>query len=229
MERGFAGTDPAREAAMLQGPKEPGRQELERLMGIVREHAKATLAKPVTQRDSHLGFLRNNWKRYAIGINRRNFEAERFAAVMDRATRDLITLIEESGGVEHLEDRQRLKFTRDSVEGAMDSVIAYEAAIEPPEEAAPAEQAAPSAEEPAVVATEAEAPAAPPPEPQIDTVQAQAAEDEDRQSARYGFGASRNKVAPDAVEVRIDSELQRRVQAALRARQLAMPKSDEDR
>lgn len=210
---------------MLQGPKEPGKQEVERLMGIVREHAKATLAKPVTQRESHLAFLRNNWKRYAIGVNRRVFEADKFAVAMDRATRDLITLIEESGGVEHLEDRQRLKFTRDSVEGAMDSVIAYEAAIEPVEAEAPAEEPAPAAEP---VAAE-EAPPAPPPEPQIDTAEALAAEEEDRQSARYGFGVARKKAASDAVEVRIDTELQRRVQAALRARQLAMPKSDDDR
>jgi len=105
--------------------------EVKRLFAIARGHAKTALAKPVTQRESYLAFCRLNWKRYASGFSKSNTECERFANALDRATRDLVALIEEGGDAEIAGERRRLQFLRDSVEGAMDSVIVYEAAYAP--------------------------------------------------------------------------------------------------
>jgi hypothetical protein len=193
-------------------------KEVRRLMGIVREHAKAVLAKPVAQRESHLAFCRENWKRYAKGMTWRTGECERFAAALDRATRDLITQVEETGGMGAWEDR-RLQFDNDPVEGAMESVIVYEAAIEPAEPPAPPSPATEATPKDDTTRSSTVVPP-PPPElpPQIDVAEAQAAELADRQAARFGFGISRPKVSAASVEVRIDAELQRKVHAALRSR-----------
>jgi hypothetical protein len=192
----------------------PQDKEVRRLMGIVREHAKAALAKPLAQRESHLAFCRENWKRYAKGMTWRTGECERFALALDRATRDLIAQVEETGGMDAWEDR-RLQFDTDPVEGAMESVIVYEAAIEP---------ATPPDSPPSPMPTLEPTPAPPPqpePPPQVDVAEAQAAELADRQAARFGFGINRPKVSAASVEVRIDAELQRKVHAALRSRMQA--------
>src|SRR3954464_11141602 len=69
-------------------------KEAQRLLGFAREHARAALAKPETQRESYLAFCRLNFKRYAAGISRSPAEAERFASALDRATRDLMIEIQ---------------------------------------------------------------------------------------------------------------------------------------
>lgn len=109
-------------------------KEVKRLFAIARGHARTALAKPVIQRESYLGFCRLNWKRYAAGFSKSATECERFAAALDTATRDLVALIEQGGNPELSDERQRFNFLRDTVEGAMDSVIVHEAAYEPPEE-----------------------------------------------------------------------------------------------
>src|SRR4051794_41668891 len=70
-------------------------KEAQRLLGFAREHARSALAKPETQRESYLAFCRLNWKRYASGITKSNAERERFAAALDGATRDLMTLMQD--------------------------------------------------------------------------------------------------------------------------------------
>lgn len=202
-------------------------KEVERLIGICREHAKAALATPVTQREYYLRTCRNNWKRYAAGLSHRTGEWDRFAAVLDRATRDIIALIEESGGVEFQEDQKRLQFARDSVEGAMDSVITYEAAIEPvipevPEETVEETPPEADAAQEAAAAPEQETPPAPdaetPPKPVTAPAEAAAAMEEDKQSARYGFSPTGPKPVTPEIEPReVDSDLQRRVRELLRA------------
>jgi hypothetical protein len=197
-------------------------KEVERLIGICREHAKAALAKPATQREYFLRTCRNNWKRYAAGLSHRTGEWDRFAAALDRATRDFVALIEESGGIELQEDPQRLQFARDSVEGAMDSVITYEAAIEPvlpePIEEKPPEAAATMQPDAAAEIPPEQEPApmtALPPEP--DVSEAAAAMEADKQTARYGFSANAPNPPPVEPPREVDSDLQRRVRELLRA------------
>ena len=214
------GPSSLREVAMAPG------KEVERLMGICREHARAALAQPVTQREYFLRTCRNNWKRYAAGLSHRTGEWDRFAAALDRATRDIIALIEESGGVELQEDSKRLQFARDSVEGAMDSVITYEAAIEPviPEVIEEEPPKADVAEETETVAAETPAPepeptppAATPMMPEVPTSDAAAALEEDKQTARYGFSVHEPKPTAAEEPREVDSDLQRRVRELLRA------------
>jgi hypothetical protein len=212
----------------------PNEKEVQRLLGFAREHARTALAKPETQRESYLAFCRLNWKRYAAGISRSAAEGERFAAALDRATRDLMVLMHDpamTGPIESLSPWYPLR--DDAVEGALDSVTVYEAAIEPeppPPEPVPVENAR---SELAVAeelyhhqAAAAAAEPAPVPDPVAHT-EAVAAEEEDRQSARFGFGGlERPEPMQSAPPPKADPEFKRKVQDLLRARQA--PKSDDE-
>ncbi len=117
-------------------------REVQRLLGFAREHARAALAKPEVQRESYLAFCKLNFKRYATGISRSAAEAERFAAALDRATREIMAEMEAEAAAEPAENLSPWYPLRDdAVEGAQDSVTVYEAAIEPvipePEETGP--------------------------------------------------------------------------------------------
>ena len=219
-------------------------KEVQRIVGIVRENARATLAKPVTQRNFHLAQCRNNWKRYAAGLTWRSGECERFATALDRATRELMDLMER-GAAEEPQRPKKPWGDHDSVEGGMESVLVNEAAIEPQEPALIAEAPADSTG-PSLAAIEAEyrreresqpvtRPAAPL-APEVDFSEAVTAREEDRQAARFGFNAP---VAPKTTEEilppRVDDDLSRKVKLVLRLHQAAAksdepaPKSDEDR
>src|SRR3569623_1757319 len=109
----------------------PDQKEVQRLLGFAREHARAALAKPVVQRESYLAFCKLNFKRYAAGISRSEAEAERFASALDHATRDIMTEMQ-AGAVERPEIVSPwFPLRDDAVEGALDSVTVYEAALEP--------------------------------------------------------------------------------------------------
>jgi hypothetical protein len=109
----------------------PDQKEVQRLLGFAREHARAALAKPEVQRESYLAFCKLNFKRYATGISRSAAEAERFASALDRATRDIMAEMQ-AGKAEQAEIVSPwFPLRDDAVEGALDSVTVYEAAIEP--------------------------------------------------------------------------------------------------
>jgi hypothetical protein len=200
-------------------------REVERIVGIIRENARATLAKPQSQRQSHLAFCRNNWKRYAEGLTWRKGECERFAAAMDQATRDLMTMIESGAAVEQ-QPAPKPWGDHDSVEGGMESVLVYEAAIPPADPGRESDVAPPPAgRREAEDAQRADSEAPPP----VDAAAGHAAEEEDLKAARYGFSAPiATKTAAEIMpEIGSDGDLQRRVRAVLRAHQ--QTKSDDDR
>src|SRR5689334_3038264 len=134
----------------------PDQKEVQRLLGFAREHAKAALAKPQVQRESYLAFCKLNFKRYAAGIPRSDAEAERFAAALDRATRDMMVQMQDADAAQQAEHRSPWYPLRDdAVEGALDSVTVYEAAIEPaPPPPPPAEQSPQDARSALIVAEE---------------------------------------------------------------------------
>jgi hypothetical protein len=212
----------------------PDEKEVQRLLGFAREHARTALARPETQRESYLAFCRLNWKRYAAGLSKSAAESERFAAALDRATRDLMMLMQDPSMAERVEGLSPWYPLRDdAVEGAPDSVTVYEAAIEPeplPPEPAPAPEE--NARSELALAEElyhqdqagtASAEPAPVPDPAVHT-EAVAAEEEDRQTARFGFGGlERPQPVQSAPLPKADPELKRKVQDLLRAHQAAKP------
>jgi hypothetical protein len=215
----------------------PNEKEIQRLVGIAREHARTAIAKPEVQRESFLGFCRLNWKRYAAGIARSTAEGERFANAMDRATRDLMALMQDPANAQRVEALSPWHPLSDAaVEGGMESVTVFEAAIEPAPIPEP-EPGVPESEKSALARAEEEylqsqprlgtAEAAPLPSP-AEEAAAQVAEEEDRQSARFGFSGlePREKSAP-APTPPADPELKRKVQDLLRAHALA--KAEEER
>jgi len=196
-------------------------KELRRVMEIVRAHARTALTKDSTQRESFLRYCRNNWKRYAAGMSRRSSEGDRFAAVLDRATRDLLTLAEAAPDAQAAADILRGEPPpnwEDTIEGAMDSVIMYEAYQESEYVAAPIETAKPengTAPEPQNVSLAA-APMEIAPSPEH--AEQRSAEEEDRLGARYGFRSPADEPASPTVEPPEHAqELQRKVRAVLMA------------
>jgi hypothetical protein len=190
-------------------------QEVQRLMRIAEAHARTALAKPRVQRDSFLAHCRNNWLRYAEGHSRSAAECARFAAAMDRATRDLMEWAE-SGGARQAPNA--LPAPPPSVEGGIESVLVYEA-VEAMEasaraEAAEATRAARAAAEAAAQDLGAQADAGGSPSGDAETA--------DRAGARYGFDRRvlRDTTPPEPTPKSEDAaELQRKIQAVLRARQ----------
>lgn len=215
----------------------PDEKEIQRLVGIAREHARAALAKPEVQRESFLGFCRLNWKRYATGISKSPAERERFASALDRATRDLMALMQDPANAERVEALSPWHpLSDDAVEGALDSVTVFEAAIEPapppePEPAAPesARSALALAEEKFHQSQPGTAEAEPTPLPATaEEAEARVAEEEDRVTARFGFSGLEPREQPAAAPTPpADPELKRKVQDLLRAHALA--KAEEDR
>ncbi len=205
--------------------------EVQRLIGFAREHARAALAKPEVQRESYLAFCKLNFKRYAAGISRSAAEAERFASALDRATRDIMTQMQDSAAAERAESVSPWYPLRDdAVEGALDSVTVYEAAIEPelpPPEAPPPEKLKSDlivAEE--LYRQDQERLHTPMPAP-VAHDESVAAEEEDRHEAKFGFGGLERPQALQAAPVpKADPELKRKVQDLLRARVSA--KTDEE-
>ncbi len=190
-------------------------KEIQRVMAIARAHARDALTKHDTQRESYLAYCRNNWKRYATGISRSKSECERFAAALDRATRDLIALAEAAPDEEaaaailHAEPSP----WQETVEGAMDSVITHEAHQEPSFEPEPIRvtpdeviQAQPEFT-PLEIGTSPELPAR------------LTAEAEDRLNARYSFRspAEMDPPEPEVAPPEHAKELQRKVREVLLA------------
>lgn len=208
-------------------------RELRRVMEIVRAHARTALTKDSTQRESFLRYCRNNWKRYAAGMSRRTSEGDRFAAVLDSATRDLVALAEAApdpaAAAEILRGEPPPNW-EDTIEGAMDSVITYEAYQEPEYVAEPPEPANPATAKPEngdALEPKSIPPAASPIEidPAPEHAEQRSAEEEDRLGARYGF---RNPAEADPATPTVEppahaQELQRKVRAVLMAHR---PKSD---
>jgi hypothetical protein len=203
----------------------PDQKEVQRLLGFAREHARAALAKPEVQRESYLAFCRLNFKRYAAGISRSTAEAERFASALDHATRDLMVQMQDPAMAQRAEAVSPWYPLRDdAVEGALDSVTVHEAAIEPELPPPPSE---PTAEEKVksdlAIAEELfrqdqERLHGVIPEPVAHT-EAVAAEDEDRQGAKFGFGGLERLHPIQAAPVpKADPELKRKVQDLLRER-----------
>jgi hypothetical protein len=204
------------------------KKEVQRLLGFAREHARAALAKPVIQRESYLAFCKLNFKRYATGISRSAAEAERFAAALDRATRDLMVHMKDAAAAEVESVSPWYPLRDDAVEGALDSVTVYEAAIEP-ELPPPEEEDAPVAESAksdlaiaeALYRQDQERLHVPVPVP-VEHTEAVAAAEEDRQAAKFGFGGlERPQPLQSAPTPAADPELKRKVQDLLRARQAA--------
>jgi hypothetical protein len=199
-------------------------KEVQRLIGIAREHARAALAKPEIQRESHLAFCRLNWKRYAAGVSKSAVAGERFATALDRATRDLMALMQDPAMAERVEKLSPwFPLRDDAVEGGMESVTVFEAAVEPelppPPEIAPPESTRSTlaiAEE--LYAQSQAHPVEPVPDP-VEHGEAVAAAEEDRQAARFGFGGlERPQPLQAAPTPPADPELKRKVQDLLRAR-----------
>jgi hypothetical protein len=202
----------------------PDQKEVQRLLGFAREHARAALAKPEVQRESYLAFCKLNFKRYAASITKSAAEAERFAAALDSATRDIMVQMQDPAMADQTESVSPWYPLRDdAVEGALDSVTVYEAALEPvipePEADAPLQDprsALVIAEElyrqdQERLHTPVEAP--------VPHQEAIAAEEEDRQAAKFGFGGLERPQALDAAPVpEADPELKRRVREMLKAR-----------
>jgi hypothetical protein len=214
----------------------PDQKEVQRLLGFAREHARAALAKPVVQRESYLAFCKLNFKRYAAGISRSPAEAERFAAALDRATRDMMIEMQDPEAAPQAEHRSPWYPLRDdAVEGALDSVTVYEAAIEPAPPPPPSAAESPQDPKTALLMAEAlyrqdherlhvpvEAP--------VEHNEAVAAADEDRQAAKFGFGGlERPQPLQSAPVPEADPELKRKVRDMLRARAAAATKSDEEK
>jgi len=213
----------------------PDQKEVQRLLGFAREHARAALAKPEVQRESYLAFCKLNFKRYAAGISRSAAEAERFAAALDRATRDMMVEMQHPGAAEQAEHRSPWYPLRDdAVEGAIDSVTVYEAAIEPaPPPPPPAEQSPQDARSALLMAEELyrrdHERLHIPVEPPIEHQEAVAAAEEDRQAAKFGFGGlERPQPLQSAPVPDADPELKRKVREMLRARAAAAGKTDEE-
>jgi hypothetical protein len=210
----------------------PDKKEVQRLLGFAREHARAALAKPEVQRESYLAFCKLNFKRYAAGISRSPAEAERFASALDLATRDIMAEMQ-AGTAERPEIVSPwFPLRDDAVEGALDSVTVYEAALEPVVPP-PEEQAQQDPRNALVIAEELyrkdherlhvplEAP--------VEHQAAVAAEDEDRQAAKFGFGGlERPQPLQSAPVPEADPEFKRKVQEMLRARAAAAAKTDEE-
>jgi hypothetical protein len=211
----------------------PDEKEVQRLIGFAREHARTALAKPETQRESYLAFCRLNWKRYAAGITKSTKEAERFAAALDRTTRELMVLMQDPAMAARVESVSPWYPLRDdAVEGALDSVTVHEAAIEPELPPPPPEDAPPETAKNALLEAEAlfaqsqPKPVDPLPAP-IEHTEAVAAADEDRQAAKFGFGGLERPQPIQAAPVpKADPELKRKVQDLLRER-LAAKLDDE--
>jgi hypothetical protein len=81
---------------------DPTQIEVERLMGIARLHALYALAQPVPQREPHLADCRAFWKRYAAAFTGSDTEHERFANALDRATRDLMAVLDQRDALARL-------------------------------------------------------------------------------------------------------------------------------
>lgn len=206
-------------------------KEAQRLMGFAREHARAALAKPEVQRESYLAFCRLNFKRYAAGISRSPAEAERFSSALDRATRDLMIQMMDPANAERVESMSPWYPLRDdAVEGALDSVTVYEAAIEPelpPPEAAPAEKAKSDLALAEELYRQDQEKLLEPVLGPVEHAGAVAAEDEDRQAAKFGFGGLERQQSMQAAPLpKADPELKRKVQDLLRARQAAKTDGD---
>jgi hypothetical protein len=210
----------------------PDKREVQRLLGFAREHARAALAKPAVQRESYLAFCKANFKRYATGVSRSAAEAERFASALDSATRDMMIEMQDPALAERVESVSPWYPLRDdAVEGALDSVTTYEAAIEPQ---LPEPEAPPAAQVKSDLAVAEElfrldqerlhAPVSAP----VEHAEAVTAEDEDRQAAKFGFGGLERPQALQSAPVpKADPELKRKVQDLLRAR-VAAVKPDEN-
>jgi hypothetical protein len=210
----------------------PDQKEVQRLLGFAREHARAALAKPEVQRESYLAFCKLNFKRYAAGITKSPAQAERFAAALDHATRDIMVEMQ-AGTAERAEIVSPwFPLRDDAVEGALDSVTVYEAALEPAPPPPPSEDNPPQDPRSALVIAEElyrqdherlhipiEAP--------IEHREAVAAEDEDRQGAKFGFGGlERPQSLQSAPVPEADPELKRKVREMLKARAAAAGKTD---
>jgi hypothetical protein len=211
----------------------PDQKEVQRLLGFAREHARAALAKPEVQRESYLAFCKLNFKRYATGISRSAAEAERFASALDRATRDIMAEMQ-AGKAEQAEIVSPwFPLRDDAVEGALDSVTVYEAAIEPAPPPPPEQQTPEDPRSALAIAEELyrrdherlhvplEAP--------VEHQEAVAAEAEDRQAAKFGFGGlERPQPLQSAPVPEADPELKRKVREMLKARAAAAGKTEEE-
>jgi hypothetical protein len=211
----------------------PDQKEVQRLLGFAREHARAALAKPEVQRESYLAFCKLNFKRYAAGISRSPAEAERFASALDRATRDIMAEMQQGTAQRAEIVSPWFPLRDDAVEGALDSVTVYEAAIEPAPPPPPGEQAPQDPRSSLVIAEELyrqdherlHVPITAP----VEHRDAVAAEDEDRHAAKFGFGGlERPQPLQSAPVPEGDPELRRKVREMLRARAAAAAKTDEE-
>jgi hypothetical protein len=200
-------------------------KEFKRVMAIARAHARDALTKHDTQRESYFAYCRNNWKRYAASFTRSKAEGERFAATLDRATRDLVALAEAAPNPEAAAEILRSEQPpawEDSIEGAMDSVITYEAHQQAEE--TPEAHETPIAED-SLSLHQVEAASAPSAPPLLETTPPPArsdehsAEEEDRLAARFGFRspADADSSGPTAEPPQHAQELQRKVRAVLLA------------
>jgi hypothetical protein len=211
----------------------PDQKEVQRLLGFAREHARAALAKPEVQRESYLAFCKLNFKRYAAGISRSDAEAERFAAALDRATRDMMIEMQDPARAERTEHVSPwFPLRDDAVEGALDSVTVYEAAIEP-QLPAPEEQAPQDPRSSLVLAEELyrqdHERLHVPIEVPVEHQEAVAAEQEDRSAAKFSFGGLERPQPLQAAPVpEADPELRRKVREMLRARAEAAAKTGEE-
>jgi hypothetical protein len=206
----------------------PDQKEVQRLLGFAREHARAALAKPEVQRESYLAFCKLNFKRYAAGISKNAMEAERFASALDRATRDIMVQMQDPATAERTETVSPwFPLRDDAVEGALDSVTVYEAAIEPAPPPPPEEQPAQDPRSALIIAEELYRQDHERIHDPVAHEEAVAAEEEDRQGAKFGFGGLERSSAIQAAPVpKADPELKRRVQDLLRAR--VTTKTDEE-
>jgi hypothetical protein len=199
----------------------PDQKEVQRLLGFAREHARAALAKPEVQRESYLAFCKLNFKRYAAGITKSAAEAERFAAALDLATRDIMVQMQDPALAARTETVSPwFPLRDDAVEGALDSVTVYEAAIEPaPPPPPPEEQHEPDPRSALIIAEELYRRDHERIHDPVAHEEAVAAEAEDRNAAKFGFGGLERPSAIQAAPVpKADPELKKRVQDLLRAR-----------
>jgi hypothetical protein len=212
----------------------PDKKEVQRLLGFAREHARAALAKPEVQRESYLAFCKLNFKRYAAGISRSPAEAERFASALDLATRDIMAEMQ-AGTAERPEIVSPwFPLRDDAVEGALDSVTVYEAALEPAPPSPPPQELPPEDPRSALFIAEElyrkdHERLHVPLEVPVEHREAVAAEDEDRQAAKFGFGGlERPQPLQSAPVPEADPEFKRKVQDLLRARAAAAAKTNEE-
>jgi hypothetical protein len=208
--------------------------EVQRLMGIVTRHAVLALAKPETQRDSHLAYCRANWKRYAAGVTRNQFEWERFAAALDRATRDTMALLQAHGDGLARSEQPAQSLPADEAPAIADAEIAlwaHDLGYDLPAPSAPIHTILEAAEASATLEMNPVGAGADGSfaishwdgvSPRKAAAEEREAEEQDRQGARFGFDrrlALAGREVPENVVPIADSELQRKVQAVLRARQ----------